>query len=360
MYDCTILIETKKKDIREGLYMFNPQRVIFEQGSLEYPLGKELYERFLKEKNIEVYEASTNRVSSHIPGKELHDKYQSGKQTLVVGIKKSLKFQSCKPSAHYQLPIVSGCMGQCEYCYLNTQLGDKPYVRVHVNLEEILEKAAEYTKERIPDITIFEGAATSDPLPVELYTHALESCIRYFGKEEHARFRFVSKFTDVESLLTLPHNGHTEIRFSLNTDTIIHKYEHHTPRIKHRIQAATAVANAGYPLGFIIAPVFLYDGWKEEYQNLLRELHDELPNSVLKSISFEVISHRYTLRAKGRIGEIFPENQLPMKEEERQFKYGQFGYGKYLYPKEDLEEMKIFFTTELNRFFSESEIKYII
>ncbi|WP_066715340.1 spore photoproduct lyase [Clostridium sp. Marseille-P299] len=340
--------------------MFRPKRVIFEQGAKEFALGKELYERFLKEEDIEIFEVSSNRVSSHIPGKELHEKYQSGKQTLVVGVKKSLKFQSCKPSAHYQLPIVSGCMGQCEYCYLNTQLGDKPYVRVHVNIDEILEKAGEYIKERLPDTTIFEGAATSDPLPVEPYTHALESCIRYFGQVEHARFRFVSKYTDVESLLSLPHNGHTEIRFSLNTDTIIQKYEHHTPTARHRIKAATAVAKAGYSLGFIIAPVFLYDGWVEEYQNLLLELHEELPEDVLKRVSFEVISHRYTLRAKGRINEIFPENQLPMKEEERQFKYGQFGYGKYLYPKEDLEDMKTFFISELIRYFPESEIKYII
>lgn len=340
--------------------MFQPQRVIFEQGAKDFALGKELYERFIKEKDIEVLEASSNRISSHVPGKELHEKYQSGKQTLVVGVKKSLKFQSCKPSAHYQLPIVSGCMGQCEYCYLNTQLGDKPYVRVHVNIDEILGKAGEYTKERLPDITIFEGAATSDPLPVEPYTHALETCIRYFGKEEHARFRFVSKYTDVDTLLSLPHNGHTEIRFSINTDTIIHKYEHHTPSARHRIEAATKVAKSGYPLGFIIAPVFLYDGWKEEYQTLLEELQDGLPSDVLKHVNFEVISHRYTLRAKGRINEIFPGNELPMNEEERQFKYGQFGYGKYLYPKEKLEEMKAFFTSNLNRYFSESEIKYII
>lgn len=340
--------------------MFQPQRVIFENGAREIALGKELYERFIKDSNVEVYEANTNRVSSHIPGAALHEKYQSGKKTLVVGIKKSLKFQSCKPSAHYQLPIVSGCMGQCEYCYLNTQLGDKPYVRVHVNLEEILEKAKEYINERLPEITIFEGAATSDPLPVEPYTHALATCITYFGREEQGRFRFVSKYTDVDTLLSLPHNGHTEIRFSLNTDTVIKNYEHHTPAAKHRIKAASKVANAGYPLGFIIAPVFLYPNWREEYSLLLGDLREELSDEVRKKISFEVISHRYTLRAKGRINEIFPENQLPMNEDERQFKYGQFGYGKYVYKKEDLEEMKEFFIKKIGELFPESEIKYVI
>lgn len=95
--------------------MFMPKRIIFEKGALDYPLGKELYTRFKGKPDIEIFEAATNRVKTHIPGEGLSAQYAHGKQTLVVGIKKSLKFQSCKPSAHYQLPLVSGCMGQCEY-----------------------------------------------------------------------------------------------------------------------------------------------------------------------------------------------------------------------------------------------------
>lgn len=340
--------------------MFHPRRVIFEHGARDYPLGKELYERFLRAENVELFEAAGNMVSRNIPGSNLKEKYENGKFTLVVGVKKSLKFQSCKPSAHYQLPLVSGCMGQCEYCYLNTQLGDKPFVRVHVNLEEILDKATKYMEERAPSITIFEGAATSDPLPVETYTHALEQCIRFFGESELGRFRFVSKYTDVDSLLAVPHNKHTEIRFSINTVTVIKMYEHHTPASRYRIEAAAKVAKAGYPTGFLIAPVFLYADWKKEYKILLVNLKEALDESNTKQVSFEVISHRYTLRAKERINEIFPENQLPMTEEERQFKYGQFGYGKYIYPKESMKEMKDFFKAELNRLFPESEIKYVI
>ncbi|MCX7771895.1 MAG: spore photoproduct lyase, partial [Clostridia bacterium] len=121
--------------------MFIPARVIFEKESLEYPLGQRLYEHFKAEGRSEIFETAANRVKASIPGENLHEQYREGKKTLVVGVKKSLSFQSCKPSAHYQLPLVSGCIGQCEYCYLNTQLGDKPFIRVHVNTGEILDKA---------------------------------------------------------------------------------------------------------------------------------------------------------------------------------------------------------------------------
>lgn len=340
--------------------MFKPKRIIFEKGARDYPLGQSLYKRFSQIPDMEIFEVAFNQVKKNIPGNDLHEMYRHGKQTLVVGVKKSLKFQSCKPSAHYQLPLVSGCMGQCEYCYLNTQLGDKPFIRVHVNLNEILLQAQKYTKERLPDITIFEGAATSDPLPVEPYTHALAECITYFGENEHTRFRFVSKFNDVDTLLDLPHHNHTEIRFSLNTPRIIDTYEHATASSKLRIEAASKLAYAGYPIGFIIAPVFIYPDWQAEYHELLLELKAQLPSKLAHPVIFEVISHRYTLRAKNRITQIFPETTLPMTEEDRTFQFGQFGYGKYKYPKESLAEMKTFFTQAFDTLFPYKEVKYII
>ena len=124
---------------------------------------------------------------SNIPGENLFEQYREGKETMVVSYKKSLKFQTCKPSANYQLPLVSGCMGRCEYCYLNTQLGDKPFVRVFVNTEEILEQAKKYIDERSPHITIFEGAATSDPIPIEPYTHSLKKTIEFLGDRKSTR-----------------------------------------------------------------------------------------------------------------------------------------------------------------------------
>ena len=340
--------------------MFIPNRVIFEKDALNYELGKNLYERFSSDNSIEFIETSSNRIKSHIPGDNLNIQYKNGKKTLVVGIKKSLKFQSCKPSAHYQLPLYSGCMGQCEYCYLNTQLGDKPFVKVHVNVDEILNQAKKHIIERSPSITIFEGAATSDPLPLEPYTHSLGKTIEFIAKEEYGRFRFVSKYTDVDSLLNIKHNNHTELRFSLNTETIINSYEHLTASAKLRIEAASKLAEVNYPIGFIIAPVFIYPNWKDEYHKLLVSLKDALPKDLKHPVIFEVISHRYTSRAKNRILEIFPETTLPMDENNRKFKYGQFGYGKYVYPKEELAEMKEFFTNEFNNLFPNKNVKYII
>ncbi len=340
--------------------MFVPKRILFEKGALNYEVGKRIYHRFIQEKDIEIIELRGNKIKENIPGDNLYDLYRSGKRTLVVGVKKKMSFQSCKPSAHYQLPLMSGCIGQCQYCYLNTNLGDKPYMRINVNIDDILAQAEAYIQERLPEVTIFEGSATSDPIPVEPYSNLLQRTVEYFSNSEKGSFRFVTKFIDVDTLLDVKHNNHTEIRFTLNTNKVIQEYEKGTPTAERRIEACIKVIRAGYPTGFIIAPVFLYDNWKEDYHRLLTDLRNSLPNQLYHPLTFEVISHRYTTRAKNVITEVFPDTSLPMKDEDRTYKYGQFGYGKYVYPKSDLSEITAFFQEEIDSIFDYKEIKYII
>lgn len=340
--------------------MFVPSRIIFEKDTRNTEIGKQILETLGKREGIQIMDSPANRIKSIIDGGSVAATYQNGKRSLVVSKKKVGSFQTCKPSADYMLPLVSGCMGQCEYCYLHKQLGDKPFVRVFVNLEDIYQKAISYMEHSEKEVTVFEGSATSDPLCVEPYTHSLAKTILFFANEPRGRFRFVTKYSDVDGLIHLDHNGKTEIRFSINTEYVRTSYEHGTANIEARIHAASKVMAAGYPVGFLIAPVFLYDNWKEEYEEVIRKLRDALPEQGRYPVTFEVITHRYTPKAKELIGEIFPESTLPMNEEERTYKYGQFGYGKYTYKKEDMREVKAFFQEKLSKYFPNGEIKYII
>ncbi|ERJ13399.1 spore photoproduct lyase [Haloplasma contractile] len=337
--------------------MFVPKRYVFERDTLDYPLGQELHDQLTSQNKNVIVLKSNRAVLDKLTS--LEEKFHYGKETLILSVRRSFKFMSCRPSAHYQMPVATGCMGRCEYCYLNTQLGDKPYVRAYVNTEEILDHAKKYIDKR-GKMTLFEGASTSDPLPVEPYTHGLEKSIKYFADQDQGHFRFVTKYSNVEPLLNIDHNNHTDIRFSINTNSIIDAYEHYTSKLDLRINAAKKIGDAGYQLGFIIAPVFMYDGWRKEYQALIDQLNRTFKDYKHGKITFEVITHRYTERAKKRIEEVFPETGLPMDKEERKFKWGQFGYGKWIYKPEDMDEVKEFFTERLTNMDFETELKYIV
>lgn len=343
---------------------FIPARVFYEPGALDYPLGKSLAEDF-RQMKIPLSPATSHNRITGIPGNTPAAQYREAKRTLVIGVRRSEKFQTCKPSAHYQLPLVTSCPGMCEYCYLATTLGKKPYVRIYVNLEEILGIASELIRERLPEITQFEGAATSDPLPVERYSGALRQAIEFFGRESNGRFRFVTKYTDVDSLLDAKHEGHTRFRFSLNCSEVVERYEHGTPSPEERIIAAGKVLKADYPLGFIFAPIFRFDGWQEAYRRLIERSAEELTKRApsgwsSEQLTLEFISHRFTSRAKTNILGVFPNSSLPMEETERKFKYGQFGYGKYVYQPEEMKEMKEFFLEQVKVYFSLAQVEYFV
>ncbi|KAB2954676.1 spore photoproduct lyase [Heliorestis acidaminivorans] len=315
-----------------------PHRMLFESEAYDYPLGQKLLS-FAKEHKIPHRTIPAHNRVTGLPGASAQQKYSQAKKTIVVGLKKDLRFQSCRPSADYQFPLMTSCPGHCEYCYLQTTLGQRPYLRVYVNIEEILEQASKYVEKNSPSITTFEVASSGDPLSIEHLTGSLGQTISFFGQLPLGRLRFVTKFTYVDPLLSLDHQGHCRFRFSLNSNRVVEHFEHHTASIEERIEASVKVAKAGYPLGFIIAPIMLYPGWFEEYGQMIEKLKKGLEEVKTFSvpISFELIQHRFTTKAKKVILERFPDSQLDLEESQRKLKFGKYGVSKYVYKKEEAQ-----------------------
>lgn len=348
-----------------SLTAFHPKRVLFEERALEYRLGSGLLRRFQGQGVETLIIKSHNQVPrlGAGGGGEVGKKqdYFEAKQTLVVGVRKSKGFRPCRPSAHYQLPLVTGCPAHCHYCYLNTTLGPRPFVRIYVNIQEILSFASDYIELRSPEETSFEGSATSDPLAVEEFSGALSSAISFFAGTRLGRFRFATKYADVEPILGLAHQGRTRVRFTLNTPEIIRRFDRGAPRLERRLQAARQVAASGYPLGFLIAPIILYPEWRDDYVSLVRRIRDELgPAAQSDDLSLELITHRFTPRAKARIQEVYPDTSLLMDEASRRFKFGQFGYGKYLYRQEQMDEIKDLMKSVISEYLPGARVDYIV
>lgn len=337
--------------------MWLPRKVVFEEKALDYRRGREMLDSF-RDRQVPVEILGEGKRVKGLTGETPLMALKEAKKVLVVRVHQAREFASCKPSAHYQLPLTGSCPGRCEYCYLFTRLGKKPYLRAYVNVEEILQRAAAYMEERAPEVTTFEGSATSDPVPLEPMTGSLAETIEFFGRQKYGRFRFVTKFSRVEGLLSLEHRMHTRFRFSVNTEQVIRDFEHGTPGLKERLKALRAVAAAGYPVGLLIAPVFLEEGWRKQYGELLGVLAAEL--AAYSGLTLEIILHRFTSRAKSTIQDLYPETRLPLEEEGRRFKYGQFGYGKFVYPGSLYREAEDFFLQKIQDLLPAARVEYLV
>lgn len=336
---------------------FFPQLVYFEPRALEYPLGQELYERF-KKMDLEIRETTSHNQIRDLPGENEFQKYRIAKSTLVVGIRKTLKFDTSKPSAEYAIPLATGCMGHCHYCYLQTTLGSKPYIRTYVNLDEIFAQATKYIDERKPDITRFEASCTSDIVGIDHITHSLKKAIEFIGATKYGRLRFTTKFHHVDHLLNAKHNGNTRFRFSINSKYVIKNFELKTSSLEERIDASVKVARAGYPLGFVVAPLYMHEEWEKGYLELFEILEKKIPKELTKDITFELIQHRFTKPAKRVIEKNYPKTKLVMNEEERKYKWGRYGIGKYVYKTDEAKQLQITIEQYIQRFFPNSVIEY--
>ncbi|MFJ7677979.1 spore photoproduct lyase [Peribacillus sp. NPDC097264] len=336
---------------------FIPQLVYIEPRALEYPLGRELKKKF-EDMGIEIRETTSHNQIRDLPGDNDFQKYRVAKSTLVVGIRKTLKFDTSKPSAEYAIPLATGCMGHCHYCYLQTTLGTKPYIRTYVNLDEIFEAAENYMNERKPEITRFEAACTSDIVGIDHLTHSLKRAIEYFGKSEYGVLRFVTKFHHVDHLLDAKHNGKTRFRFSINSRYVIKNFEPGTSSFDERIEAARKVAGAGYPLGFIVAPIYRHEDWQGGYYELFQRLSEGLKGVDIPDLTFELIQHRFTGPAKRVIQKNYPKTKLELDETKRKYKWGRYGIGKYVYQNEEAKELETTIREYIEEFFPKAVVQY--
>ena len=337
-----------------------PKRVLFTPEALGEPFGQQIFDR-VSNLGLPIEILKNNRLTN-LRGEDEKETYRLSKTTMAV-VKAppgAMKLQPIPPSADWQFHLAQGCPAHCQYCYLAGSLSGPPVVRVFANLPSILENTLQYID---PDKnTSFEASCYTDPLSIEHLTGSLAECIRFFGKQERGRLRFVTKFDNVEPLLHLPHNKHTRWRFSLNAEPVSKRLEGGTASVQQRLKAARSAAlptnqgGGGYPVGAVIAPIMPVPDWKEIYTGLLNNMQQQLDFNP--DLTFELISHRFTPGSKDVLMGWYPNTSLDMNEENRSVKRNKFGGVKYVYSKDIMTELRFFFESEISKRFPQAKILY--
>ena len=332
--------------------LFIPDIAYIDPKILKYDSGKKVIE-YLEGLKVPIVNSKKVVIDCGSPEKN----YAMAKKIILFTTNSQKKLVSCRPSADYQFSLSSSCPANCEYCYLQTTQGEKPFMKIFINIEEILEVIQNYIENNMPNITTFECASITDPIALEHLSGNLKRCIEFFGESSNGRLRLVTKFDDVDYFLKLKHNKHTKFRFTINTRYVINNFEHNTSSFYERIEAVKKIATAGYPIGFIIAPIMLYDNWKAEYRELFETLKIAL-EGYNEEVSFELIQHRFTKAAKELIVQRFKNTKLDLNEETRQLKWGPYGKFKYVYKKPDSDGIKNYISELINNNFEQAIIEY--
>ncbi|MDQ1276856.1 MAG: spore photoproduct lyase, partial [Euryarchaeota archaeon] len=104
---------------------------------------------------------------------------------------------------------------------------------------------------------------------IEHITGSLSKTIEFFGAMDSARLRIVTKFSNVDPLLGLKHNGHTRFRVSINSRYFMKNFKHNIASFDEIIEAASKLALAWHPIGFVVAPIMFTKAGKTNILNFL-------------------------------------------------------------------------------------------
>ncbi|AMJ41201.1 spore photoproduct lyase [[Clostridium] propionicum DSM 1682] len=325
--------------------------VYYEPGALDYQLGQMLRHKFasLSWREIENHNRITEMTSA-----ENRD-FPKLKNHLIIGIRKTHRYVPNHKVSDWLVPYTSsGCRAMCLYCYLVCNYNKCAYLRLFVNREQMLDRLLK--KDAAADVPqTFEIGSNSDLLLENTITDNLIYTIERFGREGRGKLTFPSKFDMVQPLLGLDHRQKTIFRMSMNPQEIINKVEIGTSSLSARIRALNDMAEAGYPVGMLIAPVILLPNWKQLYGELIDRLADELSSKVLQKGFIEIILMTYSFVQNAINTDAFP-NAVQLYD--REIMTGR-GRGKYCYRNDIRGEAESFLRQKLSQRLGTMPILYI-
>ena len=203
---------------------------------------------------------------------------------------------------------------------------------------------------------VFEIGSNSDLILENTITNNLVWTIEEFKNNPKGLLTFPTKFDMVDPILPLNHKGKVIARMSVNPKEIIRTIEIGTSPLEKRVQAINKLAEAGYKIGILIAPVILVKNWKIQYEELLKFLENNLSEKAKKKIFFEIIFMTYSYVHTKINEEAFP-NAINLFD--REIMTGR-GNGKYAYKTSVRQDAEIYLRELMKKYFSNNKIEYVV
>ena len=329
---------------------FIPDAIYYEEKAKEYELGKDLLEKY---KDVPQFVIENHNNIEEMRKKE-NKEFRKMKRNVIIGIRKTHKFVPNNKISNYLVSYTSsGCIAMCLYCYLVCNYNKCAYLRIFVNREEMLNKIIKVANESKEEL-VFEIGSNSDLILENSITNNLKWTIENFRKAEKGYITFPTKFDMVDDILNVDGKERVIIRMSVNPKEIIQKVEMGTSSLENRVVAINKLADVGYKVGLLIAPVIFVENWKELYKELVIYLKENLSEKVKQSTFFEVIFMTYSYVHRKINEEAFP-SAIDLYNKDLMTGRGK---GKYTYKQEQRKLGEQYIGELLKEYFPENKILY--
>ena len=289
---------------------FQPEEVIVERGSEDSPIYRNLR---LTLPQLPFRWVDDIAAAGGTAGGTSHS-FGAAKKKLYLAKHKGEFLKKCPGSEgqiccnYFVINFASNCPMDCSYCYLQEYLADNPALKVFSNVADLIDEAdATLKKHRGLFFRIGTGEIT-DSLALEPYTGMVRQILPYFADQPNVLLELKTKSDCVGPLLDLDPKGRVVVGWSMNPQRVIDADEKYTASLSERLNAARAVQDAGYRLGFHFDPMVEYPEWERDYHSMVEQIFATVDWRTVSWISLGVL--RDTPGLKRTMRERFPQSRL--------------------------------------------------
>jgi spore photoproduct lyase len=284
--------------------------IIYDRDDASHPIVR----KFLR-----LHGKKTVECGSHRPMDDVIESLRRGgnasKDVLILKKFKGRIFQLCPGTpnmicCNYMLMNTGfNCVYDCTYCFLNSYLNSYGIVQF-INLDVSFSEIEEIIKEK--DVIRIGTGEFTDSLMFDEITGLGTGLIQEASRYRNLFLELKTKSDNIAHLLAIRKKGNSVLAWSLNTDRNVRLYESGTAGLEQRIRAAAVACRAGYLVAFHFDPIILYEGWREEYLDVVDRLFSAIDAERVSWISLGCFRHSPAF--KERMAELFPCQGLTLEE----------------------------------------------
>jgi spore photoproduct lyase len=216
------------------------------------------------------------------------------------------------------------CTYACSYCFLRFYAPDAP-LTVYANLEDAGTEFERACSGWSQGTRVGTGEFT-DSLVLDPWTEHSRWLRNLAARHPGVTFELKTKSKAVELLLEDGPWENLVIAWSLNPESLAGKEELGAVSLAERLEAAALVAGVGYRVAFHFDPVILHQGWRVEYDAVVRSLFEAVDPSRVAWVSLG------TLRFPARFLERWGRSLAGRRHFFHEFIAGEDGKLRYFWP----------------------------
>jgi|TARA_B110000495_G_scaffold28209_1_gene21178 spore photoproduct lyase len=183
------------------------------------------------------------------------------------------------------IDAVQGCSLGCSYCSIQTFYSDGK-VSVDKNLAE---KLANIPLDPSKNYHIGSGQS-SDSLVIGNREGVLDAQLKFARANPNIILEFKTKSNNISHLLKTDLPNNVFVCWSLNPQLFIDHEEHGTASLNQRLQAAKDLSNKGVLVGFHFHPIVYYEGYEDDYKNIVNKVMTMFEPSEIAMISMGTLT----------------------------------------------------------------------